>query len=173
MSHDRGCYKCGRDIWEYDRCPDSDCVKKGLREAMDAISSKVANEWKDKVEAMDKQSKRVPRVYVVQYQTKRGPDGRVPKYDLAPAEDYGELIYLLDETHSPFRLGPVMEALRAGLADMRPGDYLLPIGNPVFIGLSAAVAADNQETLVFLIWSAREQRYIAVDANVDLHSNCI
>ena len=30
MSHDRGCYKCGKDQWEYDGCKDTDCVKKSL-----------------------------------------------------------------------------------------------------------------------------------------------
>lgn len=29
MSHDRGCFKCGRDPWEYDDCPKEDCVKRG------------------------------------------------------------------------------------------------------------------------------------------------
>lgn len=28
MSHDRGCFKCGKDQWEYDQCKYFDCVKK-------------------------------------------------------------------------------------------------------------------------------------------------
>jgi len=27
MSHDRGCWKCGRDNWDYGSCTDKDCVK--------------------------------------------------------------------------------------------------------------------------------------------------
>lgn len=30
MSHDRGCF-CGRERWEYDDCPDSNCHKKELK----------------------------------------------------------------------------------------------------------------------------------------------
>lgn len=28
MSHDRGCFKCNRDQWEYKNCNDPDCVKR-------------------------------------------------------------------------------------------------------------------------------------------------
>lgn len=28
MSHDRGCWKCGRDIWEYEDCNYNDCALK-------------------------------------------------------------------------------------------------------------------------------------------------
>lgn len=30
MSHDRGCWKCGRDIWDYYACENEDCVKKNV-----------------------------------------------------------------------------------------------------------------------------------------------
>lgn len=28
MSHDRGCFQCGRDVYEYDDCPRDDCTKR-------------------------------------------------------------------------------------------------------------------------------------------------
>lgn len=167
MSHDRGCFKCGRDIWEYDRCGDRDCVKKGLVEAMNSISAKVADEWSEKVKA---EQNRRPKVYVVQQQTLR--DG-TPKYDLSPAEDFGELVYVLDETASPFRPGPVWERICDRMSYFQDGDFLLPIGNPVFIGMATAMAASLAPTVGMLVWSSKEQRYIAVTAEMDIHADCI
>jgi len=31
MSHDRGCFQCGREQWEYLNCPEKDCAKEGLK----------------------------------------------------------------------------------------------------------------------------------------------
>lgn len=110
------------------------------------------------------------RVFVVQSQLAR--DGS-PKYDLSPAEDYGQLVYVLDDTASPFRLAPVWDRIDKVMEDFREGDFILPVGNPVFIGMVSVAAADQSPLLKFLIWSTREQRYISVEADVDIHQNCI
>ena len=31
MSHDRGCFKCGRDNWDYRGCSLKDCVKRSRK----------------------------------------------------------------------------------------------------------------------------------------------
>lgn len=112
----------------------------------------------------------LPRVFVVQSQLNR--DGS-PKYDLTPATDFGELVYVLDDTASPFRLDPVWDRIDKVMEDFREGDYILPIGNPVFNSMVSVAAADQSPVLKFLVWSTREQRYIAVEADVDIHQNCI
>lgn len=155
MSHDRGCH-CGREPYEYDDCTNSNCHKKNL--------------WKDPVKMPDTQKPVTPKVFVVQLQLNR--DG-TPKYDLTPAQDYGELVYVLDDTASPFRLDPVWDRIDKIMEDFREGDYILPIGNPVFNSMVSVAAADQSPVLKFLVWSTREQRYIAVEADVDIHSNCI
>ena len=111
-----------------------------------------------------------PRVFVVQSQLAR--DGS-PKYDLSPAEDYGQLVYVLDDTASPFRLEPVWDRIDKAMEDFREGDFILPVGNPVFIGMVSVAAADQSPLLKFLVWSTREQRYISVETDVDIHQNCI
>ena len=105
------------------------------------------------------------RVFVVQKQHcwDPGKDQFVPKFDLSPAEQYGELVYLLSPTAAPFRPESVLRELQEKLADIKPDDYLLLIGNPVLIGLATAVAADALEGSVNLLqWSGKERRYLPI-----------
>ena len=37
MSHDRGCYYCGREQWEYDECTVSDCIKRNPKSISTSI----------------------------------------------------------------------------------------------------------------------------------------
>ena len=64
------------------------------------------------------------RVFVVQNQHRWNRDaGRFePKFDLTPAQQFGELVYLLSPTAAPFRPEPVIEELREKLADFGPDD---------------------------------------------------
>lgn len=112
--------------------------------------------------------KRKPRVYVVQAQTRRNDAGQtIPKFDLSDAEDFGELVTLLDGRASPFKLGPVSDSLSHGLKDIQNQDFLLLVGNPVFIGLATAIASELVDSLRFLVWSGKEQRYIIVEESND------
>jgi hypothetical protein len=108
------------------------------------------------------------RVFVVQNQHRWNRDLQAfePKFDLAPAAEFGELVYLLSPTAAPFRPEPVIEELKHKLADFRPGDHLLLVGNPVLIGFAVAIAADaNDGDVSLLQWSGKDQRYIAVAAS--------
>lgn len=108
------------------------------------------------------------KVYVVQNQHRWDRDKQrfEPKFDLTPAEEFGELVYLLSPTAAPFRPEPIIQELREKLKDYREGDHLLLVGNPVLIGFAVAVAADaNGGRVSLLQWSGKDQRYIAVEAN--------
>lgn len=108
------------------------------------------------------------RVFVVQNQHRWSREHQrfEPKFDLSPAETFGELVYLLSPTAAPFRPEPVIEELREKLADFGPGDHLLLVGNPVLIGFAVALAADaNGGDVSLLQWSGKDQRYIAVEAS--------
>lgn len=145
MNHDRGCWKCGRDRWDYDSCSEANCAKEGLR----------------------KMEKRTPNVYIVQRQLRRNDVGQlVPKFELDQAEEFGQLVTLLDNRASPFRLKSVIDKLEVSLRDIQEGDYLLLVGNPALIGLSTAVAFKYVKRLCFLVWSAKEQRYIVSEAEI-------
>lgn len=107
-------------------------------------------------------------VFVVQNQHRwdAGKQQFVPKFNLAPAEEYGELVDLLSPTASPFRPQSVLDEIREKLADYGDEDYLLLVGNPILLGLSVAIAAmANDGRINLLQWSGREQKYIAVEVD--------
>lgn len=91
----------------------------------------------------------------------------VPVHDLTPAQEYGELRYLLTPTAAPWHPTSVLPDLWAGLKDFSDEDFLLLTGNPILIGWATAVAADFNEGRVKLLqWHGREQRYIPVESQV-------
>jgi len=108
------------------------------------------------------------RVFVVQNQHRwdRERQTFIPKFDLTPAAEYGELVYLLSPTAAPFTPDPVLGELRDKLADFNDGDYLLLVGNPMLIGFATAIAASaNNGHVNLLQWSGKDRRYIAVEAS--------
>ena len=105
------------------------------------------------------------KVYVVQHQHKWDPECRtfVPKFDMEPAQKFGELTELLSPTAAPFRSEPLIKELHQKLKGIKPDDYLLLIGNPVLIGVSVAIAAmHSQGELNVLQWSGKDGRYLVV-----------
>lgn len=88
-------------------------------------------------------------------------------HDLSPAEEYGELRYLLTPTAAPWSPDTVLPDLWAGLAQFGDEDFLLLNGNPILIGWATAVAADvNDGHVSFLQWHGRERRYTPVKSQV-------
>lgn len=112
------------------------------------------------------------RVLVVQQVLHRNGDGQlVPKHDLSPAAEFGELVPLLGQSAAPWGVS-VAQELHAKLRDLDPEqDTLLLIGNPALIGMVVAIAAEYTDgVLSVLQWSGREQRYtrIKLDLRYDL-----
>lgn len=109
------------------------------------------------------------RVFVVQKQHRfdEQKGELVPKFDLTSAEVFGEVVYLLSPTASPFNPEPIIAELAEKLADFGDQDSLLLVGNPCLIGWATAIAADNNDGFVRMLqWSGRERAYIAVEATV-------
>ena len=108
-------------------------------------------------------------VYVIQKQMRYDErrKGLVSRFNLEPAKQYGELVFLLDTAAEPFNPEPVLKVLRERLEPITAEDYLLLVGNPCLIGWATAIAADRTDGDVNLLqWRARERRYLAVSANV-------
>jgi len=106
-----------------------------------------------------------PRVFVVQNQHRW--DARterlVEKYDLSPAREFGELVYLLGPKAAPFRPDTVVPELKEKLETFGDEDFLLLIGNPVLIGLASILAAEaNEGSLTMLQWSGKDQKYMPI-----------
>ena len=104
------------------------------------------------------------RVFVVQNVCWRNPTSGEwePKYDLRPAEGFGEIVYLLDPDANPFNPAQVTATLMEKLGDFGPEDHLLLIGNPALIGMAVATAAAYNDGRVRMLQWDRRRRYIPV-----------
>jgi hypothetical protein len=91
----------------------------------------------------------------------------VSVHDLSPAEEFGQLKYLLTPTAAPWAPESIINDLWEGLEGFKPGDYLLMVGNPVLCALAAVVACDiTGGRISFLQWNGKEYRYSPVEAQV-------
>lgn len=104
----------------------------------------------------------MPKVYVVQQHLHKDELGIVvPKYDLTPATEYGELVFCFGAGDMDYHNNPqgAVKRLRSVLKDITPDDFILPIGSTTLMCLTAAVAAEYTATLNFLYWSRKDGNY--------------
>ena len=105
-------------------------------------------------------------VYVVQQQMTfdKNLGELVPKFPgIFKAERWGELVYLLSPTASPFNAAAITRELKQKLATFCDEDYIVLIGNPTLIGIASAVAAQaNNGRVKCLQWSARQKEYAMI-----------
>jgi len=112
-----------------------------------------------------------PRVFVVQRPLRSIKDkktgevvDRIPMFDTAPAQRYGEVHILLepgDVALMPYRS---LMRLNEKLRDFTDNDYILPIGDPVLIGAAVAVAAlRNNGKVRMLRWDRRDRCYTELE----------
>lgn len=109
-----------------------------------------------------------PIVYVIQDPLRR--NWRTKELesscDFTPAEEFGELRFLLGSNISPFRTDVVVRELAQGLRAFTEKDFLLLVGNPILIGLATAIAADYCDGPINLLqWSGSERKYLRVTAD--------
>lgn len=88
--------------------------------------------------------------------------------DLSAAAEFGTVRYLLsgpDEDYSPAQM---VSVIRKGLTEFTDDDYLLPLGNPVAIGIATALAVEeNYGRIRFLKWDRRSRRYLVVSIDIN------
>jgi hypothetical protein len=104
-------------------------------------------------------------VFIVQNQQRRSHDnsGFVPRYDFTPAEQYGDLEFLLGPAAGPFRPESIIAELHEKLVSFSNEDYLVLVGNPCIIGWAVAIAADyNDGDLRLLQWGRGRYQVIRV-----------
>jgi hypothetical protein len=110
-------------------------------------------------------------VYVPQLPlTSNGGVGSVrPRIDLRPAERYGKLVYLCDwENLDGIDTAAILFELRGKLKDYCDDDYLLMVGAPTLMALTALVAAEvNDGKVRLLYWRREQRRYVVVDIDMD------
>lgn len=117
---------------------------------------------------------RTGRVFVVQDHRRWERGKLVPRFDITDAERFGEVVTLLAHDANPHVPGDSAKRLMSALEDFSDGDYLLAIGNPVFIGWAFAYAAAyNKGRVKTLVWerdptdrTRRRSRYISVSSDL-------
>lgn len=112
-------------------------------------------------------------VYAVQSPRRRDPTTgtMVPKYDLGPAEEHGQLEELLSPTAKPFNPKPIIEELYVKLENFSDDDFIICIGNPILLSLAVSIAADiNRGRVRLLQWHGHKNRYIPVDIDMGFTS---
>ena len=106
-------------------------------------------------------------VYVVQRATYREHGVLKDKYDLTPAEEFGELEYLLEPDTKPFETAPIIDDLYAKLEDFCDDDFVICIGNPILLALTVSIAMDcNDGRAKLLQWNGRRGTYVPVSADL-------
>jgi hypothetical protein len=119
-----------------------------------------------------------PFVYVVQEPVGRRIDGsEKATMNLAPAERFGALRYVLPRGSDDGLmrdLDGVIDDLKVGLVGFTQEDYLLPVGNPLFILAAGAVAV--QETggpVRVLIWRGHGERIATIRSALPYVTGCL
>lgn len=110
------------------------------------------------------------RVYVVQEPLRRMEDGSwKPIHDLSMAEEYGNLVRLVSgkwrvDGHTGDVVATILEKL-----DYQDGDAILPIGDPVLIGATIAIAAAQNDGRVCVLKFDKEMKcYLKIDLDLPL-----
>lgn len=80
-----------------------------------------------------------------------------------PAKRFGEVRVCIEGHVDPADNDIALRELRKGLADIRSGDYLLPIGSPMLIAAAAVEAVKIAGNLRILVWDKFDRKYQAME----------
>ena len=105
------------------------------------------------------------KVFITQVPSRRDPDTKlwVPKVNISPAEQHGEVKILLPPGTQFYAASETTRLIRQRLheLDYQQGDFLLPMGDTVIIAVASAIAARRSNgTLNVLMWDKHSSRYI-------------
>lgn len=104
-------------------------------------------------------------VYVVQERKKlNSATGEfVPVINIIPAAKFGNLVELFTPTQHALLTAQVASKLKTAMRNFSDEDYILPIGNPVLIGVAVAAAARaNMGKVKILHWERELREYIVL-----------
>lgn len=103
------------------------------------------------------------RVFVVQ---------EVKGKDISSASRFGDLVVLMRGKYDRQIIGDttsVTRSMQKDLEDYKNTDYILPIGDPVGIGIAVALAAANNNGQVSMLkWDKRDGQYNPVVFKLDV-----
>lgn len=90
-----------------------------------------------------------------------------PVHSLTEAAVYGDIEVLYNHNKVGIALQPIATQIRHALRNFDDGDYLLPVGDPVLIGVCTYYAAKaNNGRVKLLRWDRQTRSYIKIEAQL-------
>ena len=91
-----------------------------------------------------------------------------PNINILSASDYGYLVICLpNRDQAILSTAPYVQKMRKNLQDIRKQDYLLAVGDPTIIALSAIIASEQTNgQFNMLKWDKREHRYYPLEVDM-------
>lgn len=87
-----------------------------------------------------------------------------PVNSLSEASVYGDIEILVQTDKIGIALQPLVAQMKSKLKDFDDTDYILPVGDPVAIGLATTLAANaNRGRVQFLRWERNTRSYIKIN----------
>lgn len=91
----------------------------------------------------------------------------VPKFNTEAAKIFGDIEILLPYGNVSLAPQPMISKLRSSLKDFNDDDYILPMGDPVAIGVVISTAADfNRGRVKILRWRGKQHCYSVLKMNL-------
>lgn len=106
---------------------------------------------------------RKPKVFFPQVPSRREGNMWVPTINIAPAERHGDIETLLPPGSQFFAAAETTRLIKQRLheLDYQQGDFLVAVGNPVIMFVTAAVAARRSNgCLNVLVWDKHSSSYV-------------
>lgn len=91
----------------------------------------------------------------------------MPTVNIDPAREYGDVKVMLPPEAARLETATQVKLLKDAMVDYGPEDYILAIGNPVIIAITAAIADRASSPLRILQWDKVTRRYQLLQAEID------
>lgn len=90
----------------------------------------------------------------------------VPSVNLDPAKEFGEIFVMLPPEASRLETVPLSRALREKMRDFGQDDYMIAVGDPSIIAITAVIAHKAVGKLRLLKWDRITAHYIPMEINL-------
>ncbi len=94
----------------------------------------------------------------------------VPTVSINAAKEFGELKVMLPPEASRLDTLDMVRLLSDAMADYGPEDYILALGNPVIIAITAVIADRASSPLRILQWDKVSRKYELMSVQLDEES---
>lgn len=111
----------------------------------------------------------MPKVYAPQLPSRYDTSLKmwIPSVNIDPAKQFGEPVVMLPPNANRLHIMPLVVALREKMADFKPEDAIIAVGDPSLIAIAACIAAKKTGGLLRVLkWDRQTSTYICVEAKI-------